>query len=73
MVITVIILLVVPLARRLRGIQASTLADVALARFPYSKHIHYALTVAQIIWGIFVAALSVFCDLLLITAVARKP
>jgi uncharacterized membrane protein len=46
---------------------------VAFARFPYSKHIHYALTVAQIIWGIFVAALSVFCDLLLITAVARKP
>ena len=46
---------------------------MAFARFPYSKHIHYALTVAQIIWGIFVAALSVICDLLLITAVVNKP
>ncbi|CAA9454903.1 MAG: hypothetical protein AVDCRST_MAG58-1191 [uncultured Rubrobacteraceae bacterium] len=72
-VITVIILLVVPLARRLRGIRASTLADVALARFPDSKRIHYVLSVAQIIWGIFVAALSVFGGSLLITAVTGIP
>ena len=72
-VITVIVLLVVPLAKRLRGIRASTLADVALARFPGSKRIHYVLTVAQIVWGIFVAALSVFGGSLLITAVTGIP
>jgi hypothetical protein len=35
--ITVIVLLVVPLRRRLRGIRASTLADVALAWFLDNK------------------------------------
>lgn len=72
-VITVIVLLVIPLAKRLRGIRASTLADVALARFPESKRIHYVLTSAQIVWGIFVAALSVFGGSLLIEAVTGIP
>ena len=72
-VITVIVLLVVPLARRLRGINASTIADLALARFPYSKRLHYTLTVVQIIWGIFVAALSVFGGSLLISVVTGLP
>lgn len=72
-VITVIVLLVIPLGRRLRGIRASTLADVARARFPESRRIHYVLTAAQIIWGIFVAALSVFGGSLLIEAVTGIP
>ncbi|MTW84402.1 sodium/solute symporter [Virgibacillus dakarensis] len=72
-VITVIILFVVPLARRLRGLKVSTLADIALARFPDSNRIHYILTITQIIWGIFVAALSVFGGSLLVTTVTGIP
>lgn len=72
-VITVIVLLVVPLARRLRSINASTIADLALARFPSSKRLHYVLTFVQIVWGIFVAALSVFGGSLLISAVTGIP
>lgn len=72
-VITVIVLLVVPLARRLRGINASTIADLALTRFPSSKRLHYILTFVQMIWGVFVAALSVFGGSLLISAVTGLP
>lgn len=72
-VISVVVLLIVPLGRRLRGIDAATIADVARARFPGSRRIHYVLTIAQVIWGIFVAALSVFGGSLLITAVTGIP
>lgn len=73
MVVTVIILFVIPLAKRLRGLEVTTIADIALARFPNSKRIHYILTVTQIFWGIFVAALSVFGGSLLVTAVTGIP
>ncbi|GGK03790.1 transporter [Lentibacillus kapialis] len=73
MVITIIIIFVIPLARRLRGLEVSTIADIALARFPNSKRIHYILTITQIFWGIFVAALSVFGGSLLVTTVTGIP
>src|SRR5699024_12591694 len=69
----IIILFTIPLAKRLRGLGVSTIADIALARFPNSKRIHYILTITQVIWGIFVAALSVFGGSLLITSVTAIP
>lgn len=72
-VITIIILFTIPLAKRLRGLGVSTIADIALARFPNSKRIHYILTITQVIWGIFVAALSVFGGSLLVTSVTGIP
>lgn len=72
-VIMAVVLLIVPLGRRLRGIQASSIADVGRARYPHSTRIHYVLTIVQVIWGIFVAALSVFGGSLLISAVTGLP
>lgn len=73
MVVTIIIIFVIPLARRLRGLEVSTIPDIALTKFPNSKRIHYILTITQIFWGIFVAALSVFGGSLLVTAVTGIP
>lgn len=72
-VITVIVLLVVPIGRRLRGIRVSSIADVARARYPGSNRLHYTLTVFQMLWGVFVAALSVFGGSLLISVVTGLP
>src|SRR5699024_6565838 len=72
-VITIIILFTIPLAKRLRGRGVSTIADFALARFPNSKRIHYILTITQVIWGIFVAAFSVFGGSLLVISVTGIP
>jgi len=72
-VLTIIVIFTIPLARRLRRLGVSTIADIALARFPESKRIHYVLSITQIIWGVFVAALSVFGGSLLVTAVTGIP
>jgi len=72
-VATVVILLVVPIGRRIRSLQATSIVDIARARFPNSRRVHYTLTIVQIVWGIFVAALSVFGGSLLITLVTGLP
>lgn len=72
-VITTMIVFVIPLARRLRGLRASTIVDVVLARFPHSRRLHFLMTVIQLIWGVFVAALSVFGGSLLIALVTGLP
>src|SRR5699024_5313102 len=70
---SVIVLLTIPLAKRLRYLKVSTIADIALSRFPDSKRVHIILTLVQIIWAVFVAALSVFGGSLLVTAVTGIP
>lgn len=70
---SVIVLLTIPLAKRLRYLRVSTIADIALSRFPDSKRVHIILTLVQIIWAVFVAALSVFGGSLLVTAVTGIP
>lgn len=72
-VISAVALLIIPLGRRLRGMGVSSIADIGRARFPDSNRIHYVLTIGQMIWGIFVAALSVFGGSLLISAVTGLP
>ncbi len=54
---------------RLRGLNLSTITDLAHVRFPGSRRVHYLVLGWQVAWGIFVTALSLFGASLLIEVV----
>ncbi len=54
---------------RLRGMNLSTIVDLAQKRFPGSKRVHYLVLVWQAAWAVFLTALSLFGAALLIEVV----
>ncbi len=54
---------------RLRGMNLSTIVDLAQKRFPDSKRVHYLVLVWQAAWAVFLTALSLFGAALLIEVV----
>lgn len=54
---------------RLRGLNLSTIVDLAQVRFPGSRRVQYLVLGWQVAWGVFVTALSLFGAALLIEAV----
>ncbi|MGF1473023.1 MAG: sodium:solute symporter [Rubrobacteraceae bacterium] len=54
---------------RLRGMNLSTIVDLAQKRFPGSKRVHYLVLLWQAAWAVFLTALSLFGAALLIEVV----